>query len=122
MAQRRPDGALEAEVLGVLWGADDALTPAQVNAVLGEHLAYTTVMTVLARLWKKGLADRARCGRGYAYRAVLTESQLATRRMTQTLEAVSDRASVLATFVGSLSKRDVRQLRRLLAELESKGG
>ena len=80
------------------------------------RLAYTTVMTVLTRLWKKGLVGRVAQGRAYAYRAAFTESELATQKMTQTLAAVSDRASVLAGFVGSLSKRDVGQLRRLLGE------
>ncbi|MFN0027086.1 MAG: BlaI/MecI/CopY family transcriptional regulator [Acidimicrobiales bacterium] len=116
VAQRRPDGALEADVLRVLWSADEPLTPGEVNAVLGGQLAYTTVMTVLTRLWKKGLVGRVALGRAYAYRAVLTESELATQKMTETLAAASDRASVLAGFVGSLSKRDVGQLRRLLGE------
>ena len=116
MAQRRADGALEADILRVLWDADDSLTPGEVNAVLGVQLAYTTVMTVLTRLWKKGLVGRQAQGRAYAYHAALTESELATRRMAETLSAVSDRASVLAGFVGSLSKREVGQLRRLLNE------
>ena len=120
MADRRADGELEAEVLGVLWGATDAMTPADVNQALGDELAYTTVMTVLARLWKKGLAERVRDGRAFAYRAVLTESELATRRMAQTLEGASDRASVLAAFVGSLPRRDIAHLRRLLGQLDGK--
>ena len=116
VAQRRPDGALEAEVLRVLWDAAEPLTPGEVNEVLGGQLAYTTVMTVLTRLWKKGLVGRVAQGRAYAYRAAFTESELATQKMTETLAAVRDRASVLAGFVGSLSKRDVGQLRRLLGE------
>ena len=63
VSQRRPDGALEADVLGVLWASERALTPGEVKAVLGSDLAYTTVMTVLTRLWKKGLANRTANGR-----------------------------------------------------------
>lgn len=121
MVQRRPDGALEADVLGVLWGSEHALTPGQVNERLGGRLAYTTVMTVLSRLWKKGLADRVPEGRAFAYRAVFSESEFATQKMTDALEAATDRASVLASFVGSLSKRDVSQLRRMLGQID-KGG
>lgn len=119
--RRRPDGALEADVLGVLWAVGDAaLTPAEVNQRLGTGLAYTTVMTVLTRLWKKGLADRVEQGRAFAYRAVFTESELATRRMCDTLDGVGDRASALAGFVDSLSRRDVSHLRRLLEEMEGR--
>ena len=120
MSARRADGALEAEVLGVLWAADEPLTPGEVNEELGEELAYTTVMTILARLWKKGLAERVPQGRAYAYTAVLSESELTTKKMTQALESSTDRASVLAGFVGSLSRRDVRQLRRLLGERDGR--
>jgi predicted transcriptional regulator len=118
-SRKRPDGGLEAEVLGVLWSAgEEALTPSEVNRRLDSGLAYTTVMTVLTRLWKKGLVDRVGQGRAFAYRPVVTESELATRRMREALDGVGDRASTLAGFVGSLSSRDVTHLRRLLDEMD----
>ena len=120
MSGRRADGALETEVLGVLWAATGPLTPGEVNDELGAELAYTTVMTILSRLWKKGLAERVQHGRAYAYTAVLSESEFTTKKMTQALESSTDRASVLAGFVGSLSRRDVRQLRRLLGERDGR--
>lgn len=120
MSSRRADGALEAEVLGVLWAAKGPLTSGEVNDELGGDLAYTTIMTILARLWKKGLAERVPHGRAYAYTAVLSESELTTQKMTQALESSTDRATVLAGFVGSLSRRDVRQLRRLLGERDGR--
>lgn len=119
MGERRPDGALEADILAVLWASSgEGLTPGEVNEALGGRLAYTTVMTVLTRLWKKGLLAREAQGRGFAYRAALSESELVTQKMRETLEAAHDRASVLASFVGSLPKRDVRHLRNLLRELD----
>ena len=41
MTDRRPMGALEAEVLGVLWDHDRALTPGEVGQAMGGELAYT---------------------------------------------------------------------------------
>ena len=67
MAERRPMGALEAEVLDVLWHADGPVTPADVRTAMGTDLAYTTVMTILVRLWEKGLTERTKQGRAYAY-------------------------------------------------------
>lgn len=55
---RRARGALEAEVMGVLWTAGEPLTPDQVRRRLPGDLAYTTVMTILVRLVEKGAASR----------------------------------------------------------------
>ena len=111
---RRPAGALEADVLGVLWAAELPLTPADVRSQLGGDLAYTTVMTVLARLHEKGLLERERVGRGFAYAPAVHQAALAAERMRVLLEEGPDRAAVLARFVGSLSPRDRRALRDLL--------
>lgn len=114
MSERRADGELEGDVLGVLWEADEPLTPSEVNDRLAAGLAYTTVMTVLTRLWTKGLLERTRRGRAYAYRARISESDLATRRLTETLSGVSNRSEVLARFVVGLPTREKTALRRLL--------
>jgi len=117
--RKRPDGALEADVLGVLWAADaQSLSPAEVNERLPTDLAYTTIMTVLTRLWKKGLAERVEAGRGYAYRATYSESELTSQRIRDMLDQANDRASALAGFVDSLDTGDIQHLRRLLAELD----
>ncbi|NDA78851.1 MAG: hypothetical protein EBY07_13920 [Actinobacteria bacterium] len=44
--RKKGDGELELEVLRILWAADDALQPAEVQERLAEHLAYTSVATV----------------------------------------------------------------------------
>lgn len=62
-------GPLEMEVLGVLNGAQDQ-SVSDIQASLkasGRDLAYTTVMTVLARLFKKKLVSRHKDGRQYLY-------------------------------------------------------
>lgn len=116
VSERRADGALETDILGVLWAASGPLTPAEVNDRLGSGLAYTTVLTVLTRLWTKGLLERTRQGRAYAYGALLSESELASQRLADTLASASDRHEVLARFVGRLPKRDLAALRRLLEQ------
>jgi predicted transcriptional regulator len=111
---RRPDGALELDVLGVLWRAAAPMTPGEVRDTLGLDLAYTTVMTVLGRLHDKGLVRRDARGRAFAYEAMLTESELTARRMGDVLSVAADRAGALSGFVGKLSKRDLAALRRAL--------
>jgi len=115
---RRPRGTLEQEVVAALAAATDPMTPAQVRDQLGGDLAYTTVMTVLARLSEKGLVTRERVGRAYAYTAVQDEAEVTARQMQRLLDAGDDRAAVLSRFVGVLSDDDERLLIDLLRRTE----
>ncbi len=115
---RRPDGALEHDIMKVLWSTTEPLSPAAVNAVLDQGLAYTTVATVLGRLHTKGLVQRTVSGRAFAYRSAVPESELAGRRIADVLLSASDSRAALAGFVRSLSKRDAKALRALLDEGE----
>jgi predicted transcriptional regulator len=117
---RRPAGALEAEVLAALWAADRPLTPADVNEEMGGDLAYTTVMTTLARLHEKGAVKRQKIGRAFAYTPLLDESGIAAARMRDLLESGEDREAVLARFVGSLSEEEEELLTLLLGEIRAR--
>ena len=113
---KRPDGALEHDIMAVLWASDTPLQPGDVQERLSVHLAYTSIATVLGRLQTKGLVTRVGVGRAFAYAAAFDESQLAARRISDVLSEASDRTAVLAGFVGSLSKRELAALRALLSE------
>ncbi|MCO5974115.1 BlaI/MecI/CopY family transcriptional regulator [Actinoallomurus soli] len=115
--ERRPGGALEAEVLGLLQSSSAALTPGEVLQGLGGDLSYSTVVTVLSRMFDKGLLTRGKQGRAYAYAPVADTPGLTARRMRQVLESDSDREAVLTRFVEDLPARDEQLLRQLLGEL-----
>ncbi len=105
-------------MLAQLWARPDGATPGEVLDGLASDLAYTTVMTILLRLWKKGLVERHRRGRAFAYRALVSEADLAADRMRSAFEEVDDREQVFSSFVGGLSKKEERILRRVLGELD----
>lgn len=71
-------GPLERQVMAVLWEATTTMTVREVlqsiNAGRRQPLAYTTVMTTLARLTNKGVVRRAREGRGYRYAAAVSDT------------------------------------------------
>ena len=113
---RRADGALEHEIMAVLWSSERPLQPGEIKDRLTTELAYTSVATVLGRLHAKGLVERAEAGRAFAYAAIVNESELAARRIGDVLSSANDRIAVLAGFVGSLSKRDAKALRKMLDE------
>jgi len=71
-------GPLEADILRVMWATGDAMTPrdvlTQLNARRDAPLAYTTVMTVMARLAEKDILRRTPLGRGYVYEPVVHDA------------------------------------------------
>ena len=62
MGNRRPIGALEKQVMDYLWMINEPVTPSEVHEAIAPELAYTTVMTVLSRLYDKGRLERERQG------------------------------------------------------------
>ncbi len=114
MASRRALGALEAEVSAALWASDRPLTPSEIREALGDGLAYTTVQTIVTRLWEKGRLEREKVGRAYAYRPAVNEAQHFAERMHETLAGAQDRQGALSRFVDELSADEVSLLRSML--------
>jgi len=114
MNDRRPMGSLESEVLAALWAIGEPAGAAQVREQVGDDLAYTTVNTILMRLHAKGVLRRKTSGRAFLYEPEVTEAELTAQRMLDQLEQTSDRNAALSQFVGTLSKKDERILRKLL--------
>jgi predicted transcriptional regulator len=67
-------GVLEREVMDAVWKAGEA-TVRDTQSLLSRQVAYTTVMTTLDRLYKKGLVVRRRPGKAFVYRAAQTRQQ-----------------------------------------------
>ncbi|MGI8613090.1 MAG: BlaI/MecI/CopY family transcriptional regulator [Nocardioidaceae bacterium] len=114
--RRRRQGQLEADVLTVLWAADHPLTPRAVQDALA-GLAYTTVLTALSRLHKKGLVTRVPQLRSFLYQPTETSADFSARRMRDLLDA-GNPEEVLVRFVNGLAPEEEQLLRRLLAETE----
>ncbi len=105
-------GPLEAEVMHVLWANDG---PVSVREVLDElnkgrrpPLAYTTVMTVMARLADKEILRRELDGRGYQYEAAVPDAaSIAVREVMRDFGEAA-----MAQFVDE-ARADPKLLRRL---------
>ena len=80
-------GELEATVMDVLWSGDGPMSVRDVRDVLGvdRRLAYTTVMTVLDNLHRKGYVERVMRGRAYQYRPAFTRSRASAEAMREIL-------------------------------------
>jgi predicted transcriptional regulator len=110
-------GELEARVMDVLWSHDEPMTPRDVHTAISttrRPLAYTTVMTILVRLWEKGMLDRKEHGRAFAYEPVAGRDEWTAARMHDLLEQAGDPGAALTHFVRSIGAREMAQLRRAL--------
>jgi len=113
-------GPLEVQVLEAIWREPRPATVRELQASFPE-IAYTTLMTTLDRLYKKGVLERTRVGRAFAYVPRFDrpeiERRLAARSVEELLGAASGRRALeplLSCFVDAVSERD----RRLLDDLE----
>jgi predicted transcriptional regulator len=112
----RPFGELEAAIMELLWGADASRLVRDVVSELQPErpLAYTTVMTVMDNLHRKGWLTRRRDGRAWRYSAALTRESYAAQLMNDALESSPDRAGALARFVEQIDADDAKALAQAL--------
>ncbi len=108
-------GQLEGAVMDALWDRSGWHTPGEVHDLLPgrDQLAYSTVLTVLIRLWKKGRLERQKVGKAHAYRPIESREEHVASRIGELLDTV-DRTSVLTRFVDSLDEAGRAQIRRAL--------
>lgn len=110
-------GQLEALVMDVLWDCPDE--PLRVRDV-ADRLpqepvrAYTTVMTVLDNLHRKGWTVRHMDGRGYRYLPAQPREEVAAQAMRELLDSVEDPEAVLLHFARGASEAEIAALRRAL--------
>ena len=109
-------GALELRVLDALWRRGGELAVRDIQPDFPGS-AYTTLMTTMDRLHRKGVLERRKVGRAFAYRPLTSrhelESSLVTRAL-QPLLAGEGAQPILSFFVEQVSRQDDR----LLDELE----
>lgn len=111
-------GELERKTLNEVRRQGEA-NVARVCSGLADSYAYTTVMTTLDRLYKKGLLNRRKESRAYFYTAKYSMEEMERNMAEDVIESLFDHSigrvkPVLACLVDSLSHRD----RLLLDELE----
>lgn len=108
-------GELERAVLRVLWEHPDGITAREIIAALpGRRLALTTVLTVLDRLRRKGLATRDEAARPHVYRAAVNREDYIAEIMLDALGQAPDRDAALSRFLGGVTETDTAHLRRVL--------
>ncbi|HKS66474.1 MAG TPA: BlaI/MecI/CopY family transcriptional regulator [Candidatus Acidoferrales bacterium] len=113
-------GSLEARVMDVLWERGES-SVRDVFEKMDRPLAYTTVMTTLDRLFKKGLLERYKIGRAFVYSPVLNREEWEYRRAEGLIAAFLDGPQpspglLVSSLLDAIGQEDVA----LLSELEQK--
>jgi predicted transcriptional regulator len=121
-AGRQAMGPLESKVLDLLWDQDRAVTVRHVHLAFPE-LAYTTLMTTLDRLYRKGILVRRRRGRAFAYEPRCSRDELLSNRLssdvTDLLAATGASTAILSTLVRAVGRKDVALLDELDVLIEA---
>ena len=112
----RQFGELEAVIMDRLWQWG---RPALVREVVDDlrtdrQIAYTTVMTVMENLYRKGWLRRQREGRAWRYEPTGSRSGYTAALMSDALATSTDRRTALAHFVLQMSPHDAELLQQAL--------
>ena len=112
----RQFGELEAVIMDRLWEwGRPALVREMVDDLHRDRpLAYTTVMTVMENLYRKGWLRRERDGRAWRYEPTSSRSAYTAALMNDALGTSPDRRTALAHFVLQMSPHDVTLLQQAL--------
>jgi BlaI family transcriptional regulator, penicillinase repressor len=110
-------GPLEARVMKFLWERSATSSVRDVRDAVGGRLAYTTLMTTLDRLHKKGLLDRRREGRAFVYAARLSRAEFHGSLLRRLLDAMlgsgESVSPVLSSLVDTVDEHDPALLHEL---------
>ena len=106
-------GPLEITVMEILWQRGES-NVRDVAEKLDRPLAYTTVMTVMENLHRKGWLRRERDGRAWRYEPTGSRSGYTAALMNDALGTSADRRTALAHFVLQMSPHDAALLREAL--------
>ncbi len=112
-------GELEGPVLEALWDSGELSTPVVFERIgKPRGLAYTTILTILQRLHRKGLAGRREEGRSHVYFAAVSRDEYSRRRgqsLAATLAGLGEAG--IAGFLAEAERSDPRVLESLKARL-----
>jgi predicted transcriptional regulator len=112
-------GPLEIRVLEALWARHAGACVRDLQPEF-PGIAYTTLMTTLDRLFRKGALDRAKSGRAFYYTPTATHDEMMSQLAGSTFKTLLPEASsamrpIMSMFVDTVSAQD----ETLLDELEA---
>ena len=115
-------GDLEAVIMHQVWERGEPVTVRDLFDDLATQrtIAYTTVMSTMDNLHRKGWLDRVRDGKAYRYTATASREQYSARLMREALADGGDAEVVLSHFVAEIGGGESEALRAVLRKLRGR--
>jgi predicted transcriptional regulator len=115
----REFGELERAIMDVMWAADRPCVVREVRERLrySRPVAYTTVMTVMSILHRKGVLNRSKHGRAWRYWPVERREEHDARLMAEVLHSGGDEELTMLRFVERVSDAERQRLRSAMLEM-----
>lgn len=114
---------LEAAIMHIVWSRRlSEFAVSEVLAVLEKRreIAYTTVMTTVARLYEKGLLSRVRDGKRYLYSPKLTREEFLEGTAREVLDGAVGAPTAMAMLAEKVSEASAGELDRLEALIQQR--
>ncbi|MCW2517446.1 MAG: CopY family transcriptional repressor [Mycobacterium sp.] len=114
--QQRGFGDLEAVVMDRAWAHDAPVTVREVFDELAANrdIAYTTVMSTMDNLHRKGWLSREREGKAYRYWPTMTREERSAKLMRDAFHSGGDVDLVLNHFLEQMNAEESAKLRAAL--------
>jgi predicted transcriptional regulator len=112
-------GDLEAVIMHMVWDRDGPVTVRELFRELGQErsIAYTTVMSTMDNLHRKGWLARVKEGKAYHYTPTASRAQYSARVMREALADGGDAEAVLSHFVAQIGDEESEALRAVVRRL-----
>ena len=112
-------GELEAVVMDRVWEHGGPVTVRELFDELRQEraIAYTTVMSTMDNLHRKGWLARDKDGKAYRYTAVASRDEYSARLMREAMAEAGDTEAVLSHFVKAMDGEQSEVLRAVLDKL-----
>ena len=116
--QVREFGELEMAIMDVMWAAKSPCVVREVRERLryDRPVAYTTVMTVMDILYRKGVLQRVKHGRAWRYWPVEQREEHDARVMTEVLRSGGDEELTMRRFLERVSDDEMERLRSAMLD------
>jgi predicted transcriptional regulator len=112
-------GDLEAVIMQRVWDHGGPVTVRELFEELQQErvIAYTTVMTTMDNLYRKGWLARVKAGKAYRYTATASREEYSARLMREALDGGGDTRAVLSHFVAQMDGEESEMLRAVVRRL-----
>jgi predicted transcriptional regulator len=116
-------GELEAVIMQLVWDHGNPVTVRELFDELRQEraIAYTTVMSTMDNLHRKGWLDRVKEGKAYRYAATASREEYSARLMREALADGGNTEAVLSHFVADMDGDESELLRAVVRRLGQTG-